>query len=322
MKRLNTEGTERAPRSRRRARLIAIAVAFLPSIIATQVYGQSQPAASSASKSAPSSAPQTPVQQSVEAYLRHLYALGPKVQLTVSTPKESDVAGLLETTVDLKDGENSQAAKFYVSKDGKYLVRGEVSDLSKDPLAETRALIQMQDAPTLGDPKAPVTLVEYSDFECPVCRSLHDVLRVMLPNYPQVRVVFKDFPLESIHPWARTAALAGRCAYAQDPKAFWKVYDSIYDQQELISAANAWTKMADFAGQAGLNADTFKACMASQEAGAAIEASKTNGQKLEVGSTPTVFINGRRMVGADAHLLEQYIQYELAQLKYTKSTDK
>src|SRR5260370_14239503 len=98
----------------------------------------------------------------------------------------------------LKDGENSQAAKFYLSKDGKYLVRGEVSDLSKDPMAETRALVQTKDATLLGDPKAPVTLVEFSDFECPVCRSLHDVLRGMLPNYPQVRVVFKDFPLESL----------------------------------------------------------------------------------------------------------------------------
>ena len=287
------------------------------------VRGQAQPAtASQVPKPAAPSAPQTPLQKNVESYLRHLYALGPNVRLTVSAPKESEVPGLLETTVDVKDGENSQAAKFYLSKDGKYLVRGEVSDLSKDPMAETRALLQTKDAPSLGDPKAPVTLVEFSDFQCPVCRSLHDVLRGMLPNYPQVRVVFKDFPLESLHPWARTAALAGRCAYEQNPSAFWKLYDSIYDQQELISASNAWTKMTDFAGQAGLNAEAFRACMASPEAGAAVDASKVNGQRLEVGSTPTVFVNGRRMVGADAHLLEQYIQYELAQLKSTKSSDK
>jgi protein-disulfide isomerase len=259
------------------------------------------------------------LQKSVEAYLRHLHALGPNVQLTVSVPKESEVPGLLETTVDLKDGENSQSAKFYVSKDGKYLVRGEVSDLSKDPLAETRARIEMKDAPVLGDPKAPVTLVEFSDFECPVCRSLHDVLRGMLPNYPQVRVVFKDFPLEHLHPWARTAALAGRCAYQQDPKAFWKVYDAIYDQQGIISASNAWSKMADFAADARLNPDAFKACMASPEAGAAVDANRENGQQLEVNSTPTVFVNGRRLVGADPHALEQYIQYELAQQKPTKN---
>jgi protein-disulfide isomerase len=286
------------------------------------VRGQAQPAtASQVPKPAAPSAPQTPLQKNVESYLRHLYALGPNVRLTVSAPRESEVPGLLETTVDVKDGENSQAAKFYLSKDGKYLVRGDVSDLSKDPMAETRALLQTKDAPSLGDPKAPVTLVEFSDFQCPVCRSLHDVLRGMLPNYPQVRVVFKDFPLESLHPWARTAALAGHCAFEQNPSAFWKLYDLIYDQQELISASNAWAKMTDFAGQTGLNADAFRACMASPEAGAAVDASKANGQRLEVGSTPTVFVNGRRMVGADPHLLEQYIQYELAQLKSTKSSD-
>src|SRR4029077_7790219 len=170
-----------------------------------------QSAGSASGKSA--ATPSTALQKSVETYLRHLYAFGPEVQLTVSAPRESEVPGLLVLPIVLKDGEHSQPAKFYVSKDGKYLVRGEVSDLSKDPLAEARAHIQMRDAPALGDPKAPVTLVEFSDFQCPVCRSLHDVLRGLLPNYPQVRVVFKDFPLESLHPWARTAALAGRCAY-------------------------------------------------------------------------------------------------------------
>jgi protein-disulfide isomerase len=264
----------------------------------------------------------SPIQKAVEAYLRHLYAFGPDVQVSVSAPKESAVPGLLETDVAVKIGDNSENAKFYVSKDGKYLVRGEVSDMNKDPLAENRAKIELKDAPVLGDPKATVTLVEYSDFECPVCRGLHDALRGLLPNYPQVRVVFKDFPLESIHPWARTAALAGRCAYQEKPEAFWKMYDAIYDNQEIISASNAWAKMADYAGQAGLDRDTFKACMAGPEAAAAVDASRTNGQQLDVNSTPTVFVNGRRLVGADARALEQYIQYELAQQKSSKTADK
>jgi protein-disulfide isomerase len=279
---------------------------------------------SSRAQSAGATAPvaSSPIQKTVEAYLRHLYAFGPDVQVSVSAPKESAVPGLLETDVAVKIGDNLENAKFYLSKDGKYLVRGEVSDMNKDPLAENRAKIELKDAPVLGDPKATVTLVEYSDFECPVCRGLHDALRGLLPNYPQVRIVFKDFPLESIHPWARTAALAGRCAYQEKPEAFWKMYDLIYDNQEIISPSNAWTKMADYAGQAGLNADTFKACMAGPEAAAAVDASRANGQQLEVNSTPTVFVNGRRLVGADARALEQYIQYELAQQKSSKTADK
>jgi protein-disulfide isomerase len=279
---------------------------------------QAKPANAAASGVAPS-----PTQKSIEAYLRHLYAFGPDVVLVVGPPKETAVEGLLETNIDLTMGGNKEAVKFYVSKDGKYLFRGEMSDLTKDPLAENRAQIQMKDAPSLGEPTAAVTLVEYSDFECPVCRSLHDVLRGMLPNYAgKVRVVFKDFPLEQLHPWARTAAIAGRCAYQQNPQAFWKMYDFIYDNQEIISAANAWTKMLDYAGQSGLEADAFKSCMASPEAGEAVNASQANGKRLDVNSTPTVFVNGRRLVGADAHLLEQYINYELAQQKSVKSADK
>jgi protein-disulfide isomerase len=198
-----------------------------------------------------------------------------------------------------------------------------MSDLTKDPLAENRAKIQMKDAPSLGDSRAPVTLVEYSDFECPVCRSLHDVLRGILPNYVgKLRVVFKDFPLDQLHPWARTAAIAGRCAYQQKPEAFWKMYDFIYDNQELISAANAWTKMTDYAESSGLDSGTFKSCMASAEAVAAVNASRANGELLEVSSTPTVFVNGRRLVGADQHLIEQYINYELSRQNAGKPAEK
>ena len=279
---------------------------------------QTQPATVAGSSTSTSS-----TQKSIEAYLRHLYAFGPDVQLVVGPPKPTPVEGLFETSIDLTMEGNKQTVKFYVSKDGKFLFQGELSDMTKDPLAQNRSKIQMNDAPSLGDPKAAVTLVEYSDFECPVCRNLHDALRGLLPNYAgKVRVVFKDYPIEQLHPWARTAALAGRCAYQQDPKAFWKMYDFIYDNQEIISAANAWTKMMDYASQSGLDGDSFKTCMASSEAGAAVDASRANGQLLDVNSTPTIFVNGRRVVGADARLLEQYIKYELAQQASAKANDK
>ena len=292
----------------------------LTAILAALLAGSTAQAQQPAS---PATTGPTPVQKNMEAYLRNLYAFGPDVKLVVGPLKESPVAGILETSIDVTIGENKEKAKFYVSKDGRFLFRGELSDMSKDPLAENLAQIRMTDAPALGDPKAPVTIVEYSDFECPVCRNLHDTLRNILPNYGgKVRVIFKDFPLEQLHPWARTAAVAGRCAYQQKPDAFWKLYDLIYDNQEVISAANAWGKVLDYASQSGLDAEAFKTCMASPEAGAAVNASHTNGEKLEVNSTPTVFVNGRRMVGADANLLQQYINYELAKVNGTNAATK
>jgi protein-disulfide isomerase len=295
----------------------------LPAILALSfVISTVSAAEPQATTATPASAGQLPIQKTVEAYLRNLYAFGADTAVKVAAPKDIGVEGLQEVDVEVKVGENQQTGKVYVTKDGKYMFRGELSELSKDPLADNRAQLQTKDSPSLGPANAAVTLVEFSDFQCPVCRSLHDVLRGLLPNYPQVRVVFKDFPLEQLHPWARTAAIAGRCAYQQDPAAFWKVYDLIYDNQEVISPETAWGKMMDFAGKSGLNSDAFKACMASPEAGAAVNASRENGVQLEVGSTPTVFVNGRRIVGADPRLLEQYIKYELDQRKTQKAASK
>ena len=275
-------------------------------------HAQAQETAKSSSATANE---ESPIQRKVEDYLRNLYAFGSDTTVKAAAPKDFGVEGLLEVDVEVKVGENEQTGKVYVTRDGKYMFRGEVSDLSKDPLAAARAKLEIKNAPVLGNLNAPVTLVEFSDFECPVCRALHDVLRGLLPNYPQVRVVFKDFPLEQIHPWARTAALAGRCAYQQNNKAFWKMYDLIYDNQDVISAENAWNTMVDYAGQTGLNQDAFKSCMASPEAAAAVTASHENGVAMEVGSTPTIFIDGRRVVGADSRLIEQSIKYELEQHK-------
>jgi protein-disulfide isomerase len=261
-------------------------------------------------------------QKKVEAFLRYYFALGPDVQVAVGAPTELGTSSLLELPIEVKTPEGADKLKMYLTKDGRYLMRGELTDLTTDPLAENRAKMQLASAPVLGNPKAPITLVEYSDFECPVCRGLHDALRGILTANPQVKVIFKDFPLENIHPWARTAALAGRCAYQQDPKAFWKVYDLIYDNQDLISASNAWDKMLDFAARTGLKTDTFKSCMASPQAASEVDASIANGTMLEVRSTPTIFVNGRRLVAADPHAIQQYIDFELAQLAAAKTPPK
>lgn len=285
--------------------IVPLVLALALTVLAVTSLAAQQPAASSLPKS-------------IETFLRNNYALGSDVQISVGTPKEIGSSGLSELTIDVKSPEGSNSVKMYVTKDGRYLVQGEVSDLNSDALATNRSKIKTDASPVLGDPNAPITIVEYADFQCPVCRNLHDAMRGMLPNYPQVKFIFKDFPLDNLHPWARTAAIAGRCAYMQDPKSFWKMYDTIYENQEIITASDAYQKMLDYAGKAGLNVDTFKACMASPEAAAAVNANIENGKLLEVNSTPTLFVNGRRLVGADPHAVQRYIDYDLAQLKAAK----
>jgi protein-disulfide isomerase len=273
-------------------------------------------AATLASAQEPAAPPQT--QKSVEAFLRNYYALGSDYTITVSAPKPIGSSGLSEVSVDVKSPDGGDTVKMYLTADGRYLIRGEVNDLSTDPLAENVARFDLRGAPVFGDPKAPITMVEYGDFECPVCRNFHDAVRGLLPKYPQVKLIFKDFPIDQIHPWARTAALAGRCAYQQDPKAFWKMYDIIYDNQDLISAANAYDKIMEFAARANLNTEAFKSCLSSPQATAEVEASLNNGKLLDVRSTPTVFVNGRRLASADPHALQQYLDFEVAKLKSTR----
>jgi protein-disulfide isomerase len=262
--------------------------------------------------------PSASTQKSIEAFLRNYYALGSDYTITVGTPKPIGSSGLSEVSVEVKSPDGGDTVKMYLTADGRYLLRGELDDLTTDPLAANIAKFDLKGAPIYGDPKAPITIVEYGDFECPVCRNFHDALRGLLPNYPQVKLIFKDFPIDQIHPWARTAAIAGRCAYQQDHQSFWKMYDRIYDNQDLISATNAYDKMMDFATRAGLNPDTFKACLSSPQATAEVDASIENGKLVGVRSTPTIFVNGRPLAGADPHALQQYLDFESNKLKSKK----
>jgi protein-disulfide isomerase len=285
-------------------------VASFAFVLAGGVVRAQQPAATAATTS---SAP-SKTQKSVEAFLRNYYALGSEYTITVGTPKPVGASGLSEVAIDVKSPDGSDTVNMFLTADGRYLIRGEVNDLTVNPLAENISKFDLKDAPVLGNPKAPITIVEYGDFECPVCRNFHDAVRGILPKYPQAKLIFKDFPIDQIHPWARTGALAGRCAYQQNPQAFWKMYDLIYDNQDLVSAANAYDKMVEFAGQAGLNTDAFKACLSSPQAAAEVNASMENGKLLNVRSTPTVFVNGRPLNGADPHALQQYLDFEVAKL--------
>src|SRR4029077_21270705 len=185
----------------------------------------------------------------------------------------------------------------YVSKTGNFLIRGELTDMSADPFADVRSKLHVGKSPSLGPEDAKITLIEFADFECPSCRQLDLVLRDLLPKHPEVRLVFKHFPLTNIHPWAMTAAIASQCAYHQSPAAFWKFHDMIYDSQDLISPSNAWDKMLEIASQQGLNAETFRTCMSDPQTTTEVNQSITEGHSVSVTATPTTFVNGRRVVG-------------------------
>ncbi len=251
------------------------------------------------------------IQSRVERYLRDLFAWGASYTVEIGKPTVSPIPDLYELRVKVSYQGQSDTGVVYISEDGHYLLRGELNNLLADPFASILPHLHPEGNPALGPADAPVTVVSFSDFECPHCLDLYQIVKRIHPHYPQVRFVFKDFPITQIHPWAMTAALAGRCAYMQNPAAFWTVHDAIFDNQAQISADNAWGEMLDFARKAGLDLSAFRACMSSSAAKAAVDANLADGKAVGVTSTPTIFVDGRMIVGANAELLDRFIQYQL-----------
>jgi protein-disulfide isomerase len=287
--------------------------AFALLLMALPSTGQaSKPAADPRSSVVPTSPADAALLKSTEVFVRKLFAWGPEIKVTLGPLAQSPAADFYVVPVEVTLNGHKENGEVYVSKDGKTLLRGQIYDMQANPFADNVARIRLDGSPSTGPEDAKVTVVEYADFECPHCRELYESLQGIEAKYSQVRFVYKNFPLTTIHAWAETAALGARCAYEQSPTAFWKVHDAIFDDQDAISPENVWDKLVSFASQAGLNGDMFKACLSSADAQKAVDAEHAEGVSLGVDSTPTVFVNGRPLAGGDPQTLVQYIEFELA----------
>ncbi|HXW57163.1 MAG TPA: thioredoxin domain-containing protein [Candidatus Cybelea sp.] len=249
---------------------------------------------------------------SSEQFIRNLFTWGPEYKLKLGPLASSADPDFYSLPIEVTYKGQSESATFYVSKDGKTFIRGEMFTMSADPFAATRAKLDIDGNPSKGPANARITVVEFADFECPHCRELHTILKSVEEHYPQVRFVYKDFPISQLHPWAETAAIGARCAFRQSPDAFWKMHDLIFDNQEAISPENVFDQLVGFAGQIGLNSDSFKTCLSSPEAKQAVDANHADGVALNINNTPTLFINGRMLVGGDLASIEGYIDFAAA----------
>jgi protein-disulfide isomerase len=164
--------------------------------------------------------------------------------------------------------------------------------------------------PSTGAPSAPVTIIEFSDFQCPFCRAAESSLKQVRQKYGnQVRLVYMDFPL-GFHPHAMDAARAARCAADQDK--FWQFHDALFLDQKKLGPDN----LRQTAAKVGLDRDKFNACFADDRHDAGIREDMAKGNSLGVTGTPTFFINGRELVGAQPPpKFNEVIDEELARAK-------
>ncbi len=167
------------------------------------------------------------------------------------------------------------------------------------------------DDPALGAATAPVTLVEFSDFQCPFCARVMPTLKKVKEAYgDRVRIVWKDFPLTSIHPQAFRAAEAGQCAREQGK--FWELHDVLFSNQQALQPDD----LKKHAAGIGLDPAKFNACFDASKYGERVQQQMMAGSALGVGSTPSIFINGRLVAGAQPfEVFASIIDDELARAK-------
>jgi protein-disulfide isomerase len=250
----------------------------------------------------------------LEEYVRHLFVWAPQIQVKVGDPKPSELPGFDQITVVASAGAASQEEMFYISKDGQKIVRGAVFDVNQSPFEADLKKLKTEFQPSFGTPGAPVVLVLFSDFQCGYCKEEAKMIRENITaTYPkEVRVYFKDFPLEQIHPWAKTAAVAGRCVFRQKPAAFWNYHDWMFEHQADITAENLKQKVFEFGKTKDLNEEQLGSCMDTRATEAEVNKNIAEGKALQINSTPTLFVNGRKLVGQGGWpQLRQIIDFEI-----------
>ncbi len=222
------------------------------------------------------------------------------------------------------DGQQQQP--FLVTTDDTrlYLLAGGPFDVSKteDDLAEEIASKNeadrekakeihevlkpaIADLPYRGTSDAPVTIVEFSDFQCPYCARATDTMHKLIAKHAEnVKLVYVQFPLESIHPWARPASIASICASNQSSDAFWALHDKYFEGQRELNAENVIEKSKGYLADSNLDLDQWMTCTADESseahksASALVDSSLELGVKHGISSTPVFFVNGHLVSGA------------------------
>ena len=238
-----------------------------------------------------------------------------QVPVTVGPLEATEFDGLQQGQLQIQ-GRNQP---FLISADDTklWLIAGEPIDASRS--AEDIAAAQAEEAqerqaklaeaaagePLRGGENAPVTIVEFSDFQCPFCSRGAQTVEQILDKYGEdVRFVFQHFPLDRIHPWARPAAVAAECAANQSGAAFWELHDAYFADQGQLNTENVIEKSKEYLADTGIDMAQWETCAtddsseAHQQAAATVQAELELGQELGVSGTPGFFVNGEFVNGA------------------------
>jgi protein-disulfide isomerase len=158
--------------------------------------------------------------------------------------------------------------------------------------------LHLEDRATIGPATAPITIVEFGDFQCPYCaRAFNEIETVVNTTHKdRVRLIWKNFPL-NVHPWAEQGAVAAECAREQNPASFWTFARNLYRDQNEINPQNLRTHIDSYVGSLGLDTKAMNACILGKTAEARVAQDMKDGTAAHISSTPTFLINGIPVIG-------------------------
>jgi protein-disulfide isomerase len=236
--------------------------------------------------------------EQIAAYIRKAFNVPSNVTITVTENAEStDIPGTYPVLIQFKGDRVDQKQEAWITKESTLIV-GRTFDMTVDPYKKNQDKINLANVPVTGASDAKVTIVEYSDFQCPYCSSAHVTVKNLLSQYQgKVKVAYKHLPLQ-MHNWAKDAAEASVCVHKQNPETFWKLSDYFFTNQKAITKETFDAKLQEFASQNGVNAQELKTCMADPATEQKVEADAAEAGSLGLSSTPSFIVNGRTVVGA------------------------
>jgi len=186
-----------------------------------------------------------------------------------------------------------------MSADGRYLVFGEVEDITVDPFKAVMDKLVLKDRPFKGPANAKVTIVEFSDYQCPFCtRGYNTIETQVLKEYgDKVKFYYMNFPLP-MHPWAQPAAVAAECALLQNKDAYWTLYNYYFTNQKEITPQNLKEKTLEALKDSKIDTAKFNECFDNNKTADEVKRQMAEGQSVGVTGTPAFIINGRLVSGA------------------------
>ncbi|HZR56893.1 MAG TPA: thioredoxin domain-containing protein [Terriglobales bacterium] len=291
-------------------RLAVIVIVLLAVMAAAQQKPTSSAAkASSATTSKKSNDANLPSEETVNAFLQQMLGMNPSTTWKITDIKPSPAAGLAEVNVVISGPQGSQGNTFYVTEDGTHAITGQIMPFGAHPFDAARSKLEKEaNGPSRGPANAPVTLVEFSDLQCPHCKDEQPNIDKLLAENKNVRLVYQNFPLPA-HDWAAKAAAYADCIGRTSNDAFWKFIESVYSAQSDITAANSDEKLNGLADAAGAKSADVAACAAKPETVGRVEHSVLLGKSLGVTGTPTLYINGRQVGGVPYESLKSLVDF-------------